>query len=301
MTTPNVGQSGGTQYGWHSVESYLRCQKEYVYQHVHKVKKLQIGGPPEALAVGTLMHAGRAAFLLHTDTLAAMEVERARLGDECSEAAWAKSCSLIEHYKNYYTHMPAPRTVATEYFLEGKLVDVFNNAYPRTARLDDVSEYPGVGLCIGEFKTTSGSIAGSVEQYTHHGQPLLQMLLWELDPNGQEKYGPIKGVMLDIMTKPYRKGETPKFARQLLPHNSWAIGRLYTSMLRWLIAKERTDVAPRMAMRNYTACTRMIGEARLSCPYRELCAHGPAAVGGYTVDGVILRASPQFNNIIAEY
>jgi hypothetical protein len=176
-----------------------------------------------------------------------------------------------------------------EYLIDGRLDPDDETTY-RTARLDDVGFYPEAGgLAIGEAKTTSTPVGDTVREYTLHGQPLLQMALWKVAERGEKLHGPIKGVVLDVIKKPYGKSEKPDFTRALIPIRQHALDWYVDNMLMYLrvMAKVTWDSE---VPRNVTACTRGAGKGRVTCAFQELCMHGKNAAGEYVLaSGQALR------------
>ncbi len=301
-TTP----SGPTREGWHSFESAWRCLKEYQFQHVRKIRQPQ-AQTPDYFAVGLLFHAARACWFSNnfdtspkTWTLIneAVQAESAKQRLPVSLNAEKRALELTQLYMNHWSRLPKPKVLAAEYDigpatlltnmeeLERHENGMHSGAvsYTRTARLDDVSRYPeGQNqLFIGESKTTSTSIADTVNQYRLHGQPLLQYALWSTAPQGEKKHGPVAGVMLDIIKKPY-EGKKPEFAREPLYFTpevrEWFVKAVHQKLRDVAAVTWDTDVD-----RNPSACTRQVGRARIECPYRDLCLHGRSASVKYVFE-----------------
>ena len=279
---------GASEAGYHQIEAKLLCPKMFQFKHVRGIVTPSIM-TPDYLAVGSLFHAGRARWFSKRfdcsqktwEAIAeAVATEAQAMDPPCSAKAEAEALKLLHLYVDHWSRRVAPTPLVAEYevgpasLLEG---DAFSF---RTARLDDVTEYD-VGLCVGEAKTTSVSIQDAINQYTLHGQPLLQVLLWKRAPQGERLHGPVKGVMLDIVKKPDNKGKGAKFARHFLPVTdhalAWFAKNLAHDVREAASIEWDTDVR-----RNTTSCTRQIGRMRVACPYRELCAHGKSATANYT-------------------
>ncbi len=291
MTTIPAPPSGPTREGWHSFESAWRCLKEYQFQHVRKIRQPQ-AQTPDYFAVGLLFHAARAAWFLSSfDTspttweiiseAVRAEAEKQRL--PVSLNAEKRALELTQLYMNHWSRLPKPKVLAAEYDI-GPASLSHDTSFTRTARLDDVSRYPeGQNqLFIGESKTTSTSIADTVNQYRLHGQPLLQFALWSTAPQGEKKHGPVAGVMLDIIKKPY-EGKKPEFAREPLYFTpevrEWFVKAVHQKLRDVAAVTWDTDVD-----RNPSACTRQVGRARIECPYRDLCLHGRSASVKYVFE-----------------
>jgi hypothetical protein len=289
-----VGESGPTQAGYHQMEAFLRCPFEYQLKAVRQVRP-PVSETPEPLAVGALFHAGRARWFSKRfatcsstwQSIAdAMTEEAQKMSLPVSREAERLAMTLMNQYVEHYSTRVKPNPLAAEYLVGPAAVDGRDPFAMRTARLDDVSRYPEAGnkLCIGEAKTTSKDVADCVNQYTLHGQPMLQVLLWKHSPQGEKMHGPVAGVMLDVAVKP-TKTQKAKFSRMFLPVTDHALEWYVRSLrgyLRAMAGVEWNTEVPR----NVTACTRPGAWGRAVCDFRDLCAHGRAAAGKYvTADG----------------
>lgn len=285
-------KGGPSAAGWHAIQDFLRCPKEYQFRHVRKLRKPGLL-TPDALAVGVLFHGARAHWFARGFPDPADSKWQEALNRTFVEVASEQSLPvsleaerrarhLFEAYSTHWFKMPRPKVVAAEYELGPAPLEKGDPFFLfRTARLDDVSRYPEAGgqLCIGESKTTSVGIKDAVNEYTLHGQTLLQFLLWKMAPQGEAKHGPAAGVLLDVIKKPYG-GDKPDFGRVFIPFTDWSLEWYADSMRGYLRAAaavaEDTEVP-----RNVSACTRLIGRMRVPCEFRELCRMGKSASGLY--------------------
>lgn len=294
-----VGRGGPTSAGWHSVEQFLRCPKAYQFGKVRGIRQ-PLEQTPDHFAVGLLHHAQRARwFALKFATSAkAMASVQDAMFEECekqqltiSTDAQQRARVLFDAYIKHWSKRPRPTPVAAEYLVgPAPLVPGDPEYLWRTARLDDVSIYPEAGgrLCLGESKTTGDSIGDCITQYTLHGQPLLQLLLWKMSPRGEAMHGPAAGVMLDICKKQSGRNP-PKFERCFVP--------VKDSVLEWYAPSLRGYIAAAMAVgwdteapRNTQGCTYKAGRMRAVCDFRDLCMHGKDGAGKYVLsDGTALR------------
>jgi hypothetical protein len=177
---------------------------------------------------------------------------------------------------------PLPRPVAAEYLLGPAPLKPDDPFFlHRTARLDDVSHYPeaAMKLCIGESKTTSATVNDVINQYTLHGQTLLQPLLWNMAQQWAATHGPVAGVLLDITVKGYG-GKKCSFARAFMPVRDETLSWFRDSMRGYLRAAASVEWDT-PAPRNVSMCTRMAGRGRMACEFRDLCMHGKAAAPKY--------------------
>lgn len=287
-----VGGGGVSPAGYHSIETGLWCGKNYQFANIRGLFKPQ-HQTPDYFGVGLCFHAGRARWFslrFATDAKAWLSIEEAiTLESEnqrlpISLNAVATTLKYMKEYVANWERRPRPKPIVAEHLL-GPTALVAGDPFTlwRTARIDDASHYPEAGgkLCIGEAKTTGGSINDCVNQYTLHGQPMLQLCLWEMDPNGAAKYGPAAGVMLDVLAKGYG-GKKSSFARVFVPTPQHAMTWFRQEFRRELreIAAIEWDSEPH---RRITSCTRMMGKARIECQFRELCMHGKSASGNYVM------------------
>jgi hypothetical protein len=292
-----LGKGGPSSHGWHSLVSYLECPKKFQYEKVRGLK-IPYDQTPDALAVGSLFHAMRARLfsLRFANTaeawdslLAASREATLEQPAPISPEAERKALALIQAYREFYSTRPAVRPVAAEYLVEGRLAEEDHKSTWFSARLDDVSEYPGVGLCIGEGKTCS-DINTCVTEYTQHGQPLLQAALWRASPLGEAMHGAIKGVMLDICQKgqvrKLKSGEIreqpAKFQRVFIPINDMVLDWYMADIRAYRAEANMVDWSSR-TRRNVTACSKVYGRMRVQCPYLDLCRHGRNALGNYVL------------------
>lgn len=282
--------------GWHKVESGFRCYKEYQYEHIRGVTNPK-ASTPDPFTIGQLMHYGKAHWFLHgfpTGEKKLAQIRDAMLAKALeaklpmSIDAQRRALRYFTEYVEHWRVRPRPKVVAAEYDLGPVALRETDELSPflrRTARLDDVSYYPEGGnrLFIGESKTTSTSAADALAQYQQHGQPLLQLLLWKAAPQGEKKHGPVGGVMLDVIVK--GSGERPStFSRVPLPITQRQLDWFEVNFRHTLRILNKLDWNSN-APRNITACTRMYGRARVTCPYLKLCQHGRSATGDYVLPG----------------
>lgn len=264
--------------------------KEHQFSEVRGIR-IPAAYEPPYFTIGRMLHAGKArwfarSFKTGTKTLrliqeameAEMEMGKLPARRECIEQASKYMTEYIEYWKN----RPLPEPRAAEHLVGPAPVKPGSPVqFHRTARLDDVSYYPEAGgqLCIGETKSTSDSIQACLDQYTLHGQPLLQRLLYKYAPQGEALLGPVAGVVLDVIQKGYNGPS--KFGRIFIPVTdhalTWFANNLEAQMRALAMIDWNAD-----APRNITMCTRMAGRKRIICEYRDLCIHGRSVSGKYT-------------------
>lgn len=296
-----LGKGGPSAQGFHSgFEDFMLCPKLFQLGRIRGLRIPQTQ-TPDHFAVGQLMHAGRARWFASKfstsdatwDSIKDAVAEASKENSlPISQEAERSALKYLQEYVAYYSKRAKPRPVAAEYLLGPAPLDPMDPLFMyRTARLDDVSHYPDGGdkLYIGESKTTSTSVADCVNQYTLHGQTMLQALLWKLAPQGEAMHGPIAGIMLDVIVKGY-DGKPCRFGRVAVPITTWQLEWFTASARYYLSAMEKVDWNTPLP-RNPTACTKLAGKARVPCTYRDLCHHGrPATTKYVTEDGTSLVA-----------
>lgn len=291
---------GASPAGWHAIESKLRCDKLYQLLHIWKIRQPQYM-TPDPLAVGGLFHVGRGwwftnAFPTGAKAWAVLQdyVQDAALlmALPVREDAIRRTLNYLDQYCTYWSARAKPRVIGVEYDLKGAMLP----GMERTARLDDVSEYPEASfkLCIGECKTTSESVAAVVNEYQLHGQIVKQDILWEIAENGERLHGPADSVLLDVVVKGYGK-EKCVFGRQAIRITNYT-KNWYLPMLAKHVNEAGLMTTETPAMRNITACTRQIGRMRVPCPMRELCTRGKAAAVQYVDEKGTSLNDPSYVN-----
>lgn len=307
-----LGGGGASPAGYHQIESFLRCPKEYQFAHVRGLREPQATNP-DYFSIGSLFHAGRARWFANKF--------------DCSDASWdsirdavqaeallqklpvtigaeRKALALLQEFVGHWSKRPRPQPVAAEYLVGPVAIQEGDPFFLwRSARLDDLSRYPEAGgkLCIGESKTTSTSIADTVNQYTLHGQTLMQLATYNAAPNGRALYGPVAGIVLDVTKKPYGT-EKAQFGRTFIPVSETALEWFIASMRHHLKQASQVDWDTPVP-RNPSACTRQLGRMRAPCPFRDLCQHGKSASVKYVLrDGSSLRTfRPQKGMTVAPW
>ncbi len=281
---------GATAEGYHHIEPYLRCEQEFLLARVRKVSAPQTL-TPQPLAVGLGFHAGRDVWFssgFKSDTGTWRKVQKAIRAEleaqplPATAEAEQMTLKLLQEYIQHWGMQPLPKVVGTEYML-GPAALGTGITFKRTARLDDVSTYPGGGLWIGEVKTGSSSIGDIHRHYLLHGQPLLQALLWKRSVQGETLHGRVRGVMLDVVKKGY--GNKPsEFARIAIDISDWSLEWFERDLVQKLARASMMSWSSR-AERNTTACVRVVsGKVGVDCPYKDLCKYGRSAANKYVLD-----------------
>lgn len=290
---------GATDSGWHSTAAVYRCAKEFQFEVGREIDK-PIHKTPDALGTGLAVHAGRARWFslgFKTDPKT-WESIRSAVKEECerqnlpvSEKAEKRSLELLIQYVAHWSMRPKPKPIYTEGLLgpvnlwEG----IIDPKFKRTGRVDDASYYPEGGneLWLGDAKSTSGTAADVLQEYTLHGQPVHYAALWKIAKQGEAKHGPIAGIMLDVIEKKYPRQaggpmEPAVFSRIPI--------RITPFQLKWFIDDhfKRVHIANNIkadwnydAPRNITSCVRTFGKMKVACKFRELCIYGRDAAMPY--------------------
>jgi hypothetical protein len=292
-----IPTSGATRQGYHAIADFLRCPK---LDQFKRVRGIALPGTetPDYFAVGIMVHAGRAEWLEGGGTDAAAEarihavMEQSAIQEKLpiTEKARRDAYRYVAEYIEHWSTRVGPKVVAVEYALDATpLVPGDPDFWKRTARLDDVSFYPEAldQLCVGELKTTSHSIADCANQYTLHGQPLLQMALWQRATNGAAKHGAVAGVLLDVIKKGYGK-ERSQFGRHFIPVEDFAVAWFIRSIRGYLKAQSKVEWNTEVP-RNPNGCTYVSSGRRATCECRDLCIAGRSAAGKYWVNGQPMR------------
>jgi hypothetical protein len=299
---------GASKAGWHNISTFLKCPKEYQMSMIRgiSVPRTLL---PDPLAIGQLFHEGRAHWFnsgfptgaeywgkLKTYINASADTSNPPIRPD----AVTRTLSYLEQYCSHWAMRAKPTVVGVEYEIEAPLRKDDPLYLHRTARLDDVSQYPEANgkLCIGECKTTSVGIDDAVNEYTLHGQPMLQYLLWQMSKKGHakhgKKYGPLEYVLLDVIVKGYGK-ERCKFGRQAVPISQHSLNWYIQSMRGYLNAASLIDYDTTVP-RNISSCTRLSGRARVPCQFRDLCQFGRSAAPRYVDKEGDGLSNPKYNS-----
>lgn len=290
-TSPKAS-TGGSEFGYHSIESFVKCAKKYQLGQVRKVRAPKVQ-EPHALAVGTLAHAGRARWFttgFGTDEQSwnsvknAVQEQEEQLKLPTSNKAVVETLLMLAQYTDHWSQQPRPTVLAAEYELGPVPFDGSEDrSLNRTARVDDVSYYPeGAGqLWLGDLKTDASGAKNLKSKYELHGQPMLQLLLWEVAPNGKVQHGPVAGWMIDCIKKPSYGSGHYEFCRIPMRYPAWVLSWFKRSFAEQIRAAA-SITWDSDALRNVTACSEMYesrwgGASRAACEFQALCKQGPDA------------------------
>lgn len=280
--TPKEGPSIA---GWHKIVDLQRCEQEYKNKHVLRIKHKD-SEDKMALAVGILAHVGRAQWFSTQctgsidDALAEISTTAMASNSPTKVAAIRESQRIIAAYIEHWRIRPLPVVKAVEYDV-GPAPMKPNDPFflYRTMRADDVCVYQDAlnQLCIGDLKTTSDSISGTVNEYKQNGQFILGSLLWKMAEQGEGLLGPIAGYMIDVATK----DKDCKFHRELIIITEFQRQWFYASMVHWLRRAAQIDEKT-PTLRNTTACAKSISrKASFLCEFHNLCHFGSDHAGQF--------------------
>lgn len=288
---------GATARGWHAIESFTRCPKEYQLSKVRRIKPTT-SAVPAPLSIGLLLHAARAQWFndnytgdLWQEAIACYEAEftAAEQGVMFPGSADV-ALRTFKEYVKYWGVRPKTKPLAVEFEVKPKALTPGAPEWAwRGARYDSVELHQGKAW-IGEMKSTSQGVGRVHDMYLLHGQVLLQMALW-----GEEEtrlFGPLGGVLLDVVQKHTDSRPAKAFPRVALPisrataalnwfRRDFTTWVMQTHLIDWNAGVERRPV-----------CQRPYG----ACDFKDLCLSGrDGAVQFQFTDGTPLlkwKAAP---------
>ncbi len=272
-----------TSLGWHQLSPFSYCAKEYQYS---RVRKVVARGPylSEPLSIGLLVHTGTAQWLYdgkrgdlwrRAMTLFAQKYEAAA-GMSLAPAALPVATRCLEAYVAHWTVRRTPRVLALEYELKPR--PLTPSAPPwtwRSSRLDGIEQYQGKTY-IRELKTTSSGPGKVRDIFMLHGQTLLGCCLWSVEET--KRFGPLAGVLLDVLVKPSGKREarcSPRIAL-VLSEMEHALGWFKKDFVTWVMQTHLIDWNSHVP-RHLGGCMRPHGP----CDYRRMCLRGQRGAGGF--------------------
>lgn len=277
--------SGASSKGWHEISPLIMCPKEYQYA---RVRQVQIRSPflSEALSIGLLLHAARAQWLADGykgDLWRKAIVVHAKQPEGSKPlhpVAIGAATSYFKGYVDYWMVRPRSEVLAVEYELQPRGWENAPEWLKRTARLDSIERWRGKTY-IGECKSSSSSASRVAETYSLHGQTQLQVALY--GPDEVRKFGPLEGVLLDVIIK--KKGEGSGAERIPLPLSGMkhATQWFKKDFERW--AMQAATIKWNDDVEHRPTCQRSYGP----CDFRELCLRGKDGCLGFeTADRVPL-------------
>lgn len=264
------------------------CPKEYQYARIRKVREFSpfLSAP---LSIGLLLHAARAQWLydnrkgdLWRERMVAYakDVEENEKG--LHPASMPIAVQTFEAYEAFWRVRPPTQVLAVEHELKPRALTPEQQKPGmqwswRGARLDSIEKHQGK-VWIGEFKSTSDAPQRVTDIYTLNGQTLLQAALWGKEET--EKFGPLAGILLDVLKKPRGKSKPKAYPRVQMPlsqmehalkwfRKDFAMWVMQSSMIEWNTGVERRPV-----------CMRSYGP----CEYRTLCLRGRAGSNRFILE-----------------
>jgi hypothetical protein len=283
--------SGSSGRGWHEIQPFTMCPKEYQFARLRKISPNQVY-MSEAFSFGLYVHAARAQWLYDNRQGDLWKEAMKNYGDQCQETekfklhpkSYGAALRDFQGYVDYWRVRPNTQPIAIEYMLEARpLIPNAPQWTWRTARLDSIERDISGKIWIGEFKSTGFGVGKVNELYALHGQILLQACLWGEEETS--KFGPLAGILMDPLVKgddkkPGKGGERLQLPLANMQHAMQWFRKDFTtwvmqaSMIDWNSWVERRPV-----------CMRAQGP----CTYRALCKDGRDAGLDYvTEDGEIL-------------
>lgn len=296
---------GASIAGWHNISTFVRCPQEYLFSQVRGISVPRTL-MPDPLAIGTLFHEGRAhwfksGFPMDTQYWERLKKYINKSADTSNPPmrvdAITRTLSYLSQYIAHWGMRAKPEPVVVEQEVGPAPLQKDDPFFLfRTFRPDDVSFYPEANgkLCIGELKTTSVGVDDAVNEYTLHGQTMLQYLIWRMAKNGEAKHGPVSHIMMDVVVKGYGKDKCT-FGRHPLVITDYALNWYAQSMRGYLKAAQLVEYNTSVP-RNITACTRLIGRARVPCQFRDLCQFGKSAANRYVDRDGLGLSNPKYKD-----
>lgn len=285
---PIIGEpkEGPSIAGFHKIVDFFRCPQEWKFRHIIQIEPKN-KEEKTALQIGVLAHIGRADFFAKQCKGTVDSAHKAiqkyvqKSGGVYKAEAEREACRLMSAYIEHWSAQPLPLVRAVEYEIGPAPLAINDPLYAfRTARLDDLSNYPDAlnKLCIGDLKTTSDSISATMNEYRQNGQFITYNILYRMAKEGQLVFGPIHGIMIDICTKE----AVPKFHRELITvtpfQEKWFTAAMQAHLR---VSSQITTRTP--TPRNVTQCARSVSrKGSFMCDYHDLCHYGGSRVNMYT-------------------
>jgi hypothetical protein len=282
---------GASARGFHSVSKFLACpERSRLQAEGWQKKKREVFDTPDgqyqeeldALGIGTAVHYLLALRVSHgmglVETIIGdLNVESAGLG--FSEQDKLKLLNIVRTYDNNFPFGSDPWRYIS---LEGEVVtdigDGFGGSCPRSARYDAVVQhidpqtgYAKRGVFSLEKKTAARSGGGAMEVYMP--QFATQVAIWNSNPNLVAAYGPMMGVIPDVIIKtavPKCERYAPRYISRFLQHRAVEYLRLPEAVK-----------YPTNADGSYPRMLHSCWDRYRACEYVNLCWEG--SFGDYEV------------------
>lgn len=267
---------GATFKGWHQIADFTKCPKEYQFAKVRGIRQ-KVPFLSEPLSIGLLVHAARAQWFydekngdVWREAMVEFYRQSEQQGSRLHPDALPIATACFEEYVNHWSIRPTPDVLAIEHELEPRpLVPNAPEWTWRGARLDSVEKWRGK-IYVGEMKTTATGQHRVHDIYLLNGQTLLQAALW--GPKEVERFGPLEGVLLDILIKPSgRRG--PRCAARIaltVAQMAHALSWFRRDFTTWVMQSSLIDWNSTVERR--PVCMRSEGP----CQFRSVCLKGRA-------------------------
>lgn len=226
--------TGGSGYGWSRYSTLQKCPYKYNLKYRKKVER---GAAPAPLEIGACFHAFMAMYYQRINDLTiGHEQPTPEAGELCDllleynadalrvNEAWRIFEAYAAHYENNGDYL---HPLAVE-------VHAADRKSPSTCRYDLIAEVhetrPGIlpGIYIVEHKSASRLDRGNQEGWHLDGEIMGQLMLW--GPSGMKaKYGPLQGVIVNIVTKT----KWPNFHREIVSPPTKHIRRQKKDLKMW--------------------------------------------------------------------
>lgn len=266
---------GASAKGWHSIQPFTICPKEY---QLSRVRGITPRSPyiPLHLGTGSILHCARAQWFndeykldLWREAVDKYIVEaETHAGKPFDPASKLVAIETFGAYVNYWQPRGKLTPLAVEYEVVG---------FDRTARVDSIELDSQGGVWVGEFKSTSKGMSAVTDMYLLNGQTLLQALICRGSKEFAETFGPFKGILLDGLKKPSGKQEAKAYPRVQLPVAQMenALKWFERDLPGWIAQASTVDWNTQAERR--PACQRAYGP----CEFKDLCLLGKGAAHLY--------------------
>lgn len=267
---------GASKKGWHSIQSFTICPKEFQLSKVRGIRARGVG-VPEPLSVGLLLHVARAQWLADgfkgDRWLEAMRlyasVYKQHEHRDLFPTAVETATKTFTAYVTYWGMRPRWKTLAVEHEIIPRALTPGDPEWAwRGARVDSVELHNGK-IWLGELKSTWEGPKGVHDLYKLNGQTLLQAALWS-NLEEQKFGGPLAGIALDVMLKAQGNKAGKAFPRIYLPMRDFehALTWFRPDMRTWIM--QSSAITWNSTVERRPVCERSWGP----CEFKDLCLLG---------------------------
>lgn len=197
-----VLSGGPSPLGWHSISGYMACPESARLRALGVRRKRTAWEPQnelDALGYGNLIHAALAIRSIHGHAACMDWLEQ--MGRELTEPDYLKASFMLRVYDDTYPEASERLTVLG---VETTIHTDVGGGVLRTVRYDAIAkvgsteEYPWEVYSL-ERKTDSRGGFHAMQAYTPQGAT--QVALWNANPYLVKAYGPMRGVIFDVLVK----------------------------------------------------------------------------------------------------